>query len=75
MCQYDPDCPVTRHRPGTVCPEVLRKRKAADKAELKRFQNIVSVVMSLAVLVATIVIVSMMIPGGWSGFFNMLKLA
>ena len=32
MCQYDPECPVHRHRPGTTCMVVYRKQKAAEKA-------------------------------------------
>ena len=36
MCQYDPECPVHRHRPGTTCPVVYRKRRAAIRAKQQR---------------------------------------
>lgn len=36
MCQYDPECPVHRHRPETTCPVMYRKQRAAIRARQQR---------------------------------------
>lgn len=55
MCQYDPECPVHRHRPGTTCPVVYRKMRAAERARQKRDAAIVSAVVYGIVFVVLIV--------------------
>lgn len=58
MCQYDPECPVHRHRPGTTCPVVYRKRMAALREEERREeqrQDRIAALVSIVVLVVILV--------------------
>ncbi|WP_158336157.1 hypothetical protein [Bifidobacterium actinocoloniiforme] len=60
MCQYDPECPVHRHRPGTTCPVVYRKRMAVIREQERREQQRQD---RIAVLVALVVVVVMFVIG------------
>ena len=55
ICQYDPECPVHRHRPGTTCPVVYRKMRAAEKAQRRRRANIISLCIYVPIIVIFIV--------------------
>ena len=53
VCQYDSECPVHRHRPGTTCSVVYRKRMAAAReAEQRQRQRdgLIGVVVFVAVV-------------------------
>ena len=67
MCQYDPECPVHRHRPGTTCPVVYRKRMAVARKEAERRQLLVDLALGVSVfavvLVGGVVLLNMLIPG------------
>lgn len=55
VCQYDPECPVHRHRPGTTCPVVYRKRMAAAR-EAERRQRQRDELIGVVVFVAVVII-------------------
>ena len=66
VCQYDPECPVHRHRPGTTCPVVYRKRMAAAReAERRQRQRdeLIGVVVFMAVVIIGFAILNRAIPG------------
>ena len=79
VCQYDPECPVHRHRPGTTCPVVYRKRMAAAReAERRQRQRdeLIGIVVFVAVVIIGLAILNRVIPGFLStllqglGFMN-----
>lgn len=79
VCQYDPECPVHRHRPGTTCPVVYRKRMAAAREAERRQQQrdeLIGVVVFIAVVIIGFAILNRVIPGFLStllqglGFMN-----
>lgn len=79
MCQYDPECPVHRHRPGTTCPVVYRKKMAAAReAEHRQRQRdeLIGIVVFVAVVIVGFAILNKVIPGFLStllqglGFIN-----
>lgn len=79
VCQYDPECPVHRHRPGTTCPVVYRKRMAAAReAERRQRQRdeLIGVVVFIAVVIVGFALLNRVIPGFLStllqglGFMN-----
>ena len=51
MCQYDPECPVHRHRPGTTCPAVYRKMRAAERHKQRRKAQIFIIIVNSVVIV------------------------
>lgn len=55
MCQYDPECPVHRHRPGTTCPVVYRKQRAAIRARQQRKAMWFSIFVNTIIVVFVIV--------------------
>ena len=66
VCQYDPECPVHRHRPGTTCPVVYRKRMAAAReAERRQRQRdeLIGVVVFIAVVIVGFALLNRVIPG------------
>lgn len=56
MCQYDPECPVHRHRPGTTCPVVYRKRMAVIREQEQREQQRQDRIAVLEALVGVVVV-------------------
>lgn len=56
MCQYDPECPVHRHRPGTTCPVVYRKRMAVIPEQERREQQKQDRIAVLEALVGVVVV-------------------
>ena len=58
MCQYDPECPVHRHRPGTTCPAVYRKMRAAEKARRQRQAAIIMLCVYVPVIVFFVVFIT-----------------
>lgn len=56
MCQYDPECPVHRHRPGTTCPVVYRKRMAVIREQERREQQKQDRIAVLEALVGVVVV-------------------
>lgn len=56
MCQYDPECPVHRHRPGTTCPVVYRKRMAVIREQERREQQRQDRIAVLEALVGVVVV-------------------
>ena len=58
MCQYDPECPVHRHRPGTTCPVVYRKQRAAIKAKQRRKAMCITIIM-YAIIIAFFIAIHM----------------
>ncbi|MCT6836360.1 MAG: hypothetical protein M3036_01735 [Bifidobacteriales bacterium] len=55
VCQYDPECPVHRHRPGTTCPVVYRKQRAAIRARQQRKAMWFSIFVNTIIVVLVIV--------------------
>lgn len=58
MCQYDPECPVHRHRPGTTCPVVYRKQRAAIKAKQRRKAMCITIIL-YAIIIAFFIAIHM----------------
>lgn len=77
VCQYDPECPVHRHRPGTTCPVVYRKRMAAAReAERRQRQRdeLIGVVVFIVVVIIGFAILNSVIPGFLSTLLQGLDL-
>lgn len=70
-CQYDPECPVHRHRPGTTCPAVYRKRRAAER-EAERRQRQRDSVLGLVIFVVALVVGALILNQVFPGFLDAL---
>lgn len=71
MCQYDPECPVHRHRPGTTCPAVYRKRRAAER-EAERRQRQRDSALGLVIFVVALVVGALILNQVFPGFLDAL---
>lgn len=70
MCQYDPECSIHRHRPGTTCPVMYRKRMAALREEERREEQLrerretlIMSAVSIVILVAAFVLINQIFDG------------
>lgn len=50
MCQYQSDCPTTRHRPGTQCPVRVGIQNHNRKVEAERLQTLWGIVVLVVIL-------------------------
>ena len=49
MCQYQPECPTTRHRPGTKCPVRVRIENHNRKVDEQNRQAVWALVVLLVI--------------------------
>lgn len=50
MCQYQSDCPTTRHRPGTKCPVRTRIENHNRKVDEQNRQGAIALLILIIVL-------------------------
>lgn len=54
MCQYQPTCPTTRHRPGTRCPVRVSIENHNRKVDVKNRQAVWSLIVVLIIIAVAV---------------------